>query len=67
MDREERIEELWNRTIARLLTEVNNPDSAPAMVGSAIKFLKDNQIEVLPATGSSMADTDFPFIVSKTG
>lgn len=62
MEREEKIEELWNETIDRLLTEVKDSESSPAMVGAAIKFLKDNQIEILQETGSGLG-TDYPFDV----
>ena len=63
MDREAMLEELWNLTVDRLLTEVADKESAPAWATASIKFLKENEIDVLPATGSGL-DIKYPF---KTG
>lgn len=65
MEREAKLEELWNLTIDRLRTEVADKDSAPAWATAAIKFLKENEMDALPATGSGLEGVDFPF--PKTG
>lgn len=64
MEREAKLEELWNLTIEQLKSKIQEPDCAPAWATAAIKFLKENEIDVLPATGSGLEGREYPF---KTG
>ena len=69
MKREEKIDELWNRTVTQLLSKMEEPDPSPAMIQSAIRFLKDNAIEGLPTAGSELSELarNIPFPKSGVG
>ena len=56
MERDKKIDQLWNMTVDRLLSEVDDPDSSPAMLQSAIRFLKDNAIEGLPIADTNLSE-----------
>lgn len=46
----ELLEEIHNRLALKILATLEDPDSKPADISNAIKFLKDNGIEQLPTS-----------------
>lgn len=51
---EELLGALHNAVATDLLQKVQSGEATPAEISAAIKFLKDNGIEALPAEGSAL-------------
>lgn len=64
MDKAERLDKIWNKTADVLERALDAKEPSALMVQAAIRFLKDNEVEKLPAPAGRfdaiMAGIPFP-------
>jgi len=54
--RSENMELLFDRLAQRLLAELENPECPPAVLGTIVKFLQNNEITAIPTDDSSLGE-----------
>ena len=54
MERDAKVEDLWNKVADRLSMELDEEEIHPAVYQAVLRFLKDNEVEALPVAGNPL-------------